>query len=127
MTKAELNFYAALAHAVYPELVVFPKMRVTDLINPIEHRYSSNGAKAWNAIAQKHVDFVLCHSASLEVAGIVELDDRSHDRADRRKRDQLIDQAFTEAGLRILHIECQPSYSQPETRRIILQELGIAA
>lgn len=127
LTQAEVSFYAVLAHAVYPQLIVFPKIRVTDLIEVTADRRSSEGSKAWNQVAQKHVDFVLCDPATLNTVAVLELDDRSHDRPDRQRRDALVDQAFTDADIRILHIQCQRSYSQPDTRRIIFAELGISA
>lgn len=127
LTRAEVAFYAVLAHAVYPQLIVFPKIRVTDLIEITADRRTAEGSKAWNQVAQKHVDFVLCEPATLNTVAVLELDDRSHDRPDRQRRDALVDQAFTDADIRILHIQCQSSYSQPDTRRMIFAELGISA
>lgn len=127
LTRAEIAFYGVLAHAVYPQLIVFPKIRVSDLIETTADVYSSEGRKAWNHVAQKHVDFVLCEPASLGIVAVLELDDKSHDRPDRKRRDALIDQAFADADIRVLHIQCQNSYSQPDTRRIIFSELGIVA
>ena len=56
---------------------------------------------ALNRVASKSVDFVIVDLASGDARLVIELDDRSHDRPDRRDRDALVDAALRVAGIPI--------------------------
>lgn len=55
-------------------------------------------------IQGKYVDFVVCELSGAVVA-VIELDDASHQREDRRKADLIKNKAFTEAGIRLIRIQ----------------------
>lgn len=69
------------------------------------------GAVGWqaaqNRIDRKHFDFVLVEPASTRPLLVVELDDKTHNRPDRRKRDGFVDAACAAAGLPILHVRAR--------------------
>ncbi len=65
---------------------------------------------AFRRVSQKHVDFLLCHPEGLRPLLAVELDDRSHDRADRQDRDLFVDAAYRQAGLAVLHMTVRHEY-----------------
>jgi len=127
LSEAEKTFFLALSHAVYPDWVVFPKMRIADLISVVAGLSFGERQAAFNRIAKKHVDFVVCDSRTLSIVGVVELDDSSHSRPDRIERDRFVDEALGEAGIRVLHVKCQASYSIPQTREAILKGFGVGA
>ncbi len=56
---------------------------------------------ALNRVASKSVDFVVIDLATGDARLVIELDDRSHDRPDRRERDALVDAALGVAGIPI--------------------------
>lgn len=59
-------------------------------------------AQAWrNKIDRKSADFVVCNK-DFSVAAVIELDDSSHDRSDRRKADADKDAALSAAGIRVI-------------------------
>lgn len=59
-------------------------------------------AQSWrNRIDRKSADFVVCNK-DFSVAAVVELDDSSHDRDDRRKADVDKDAALKSAGIRVI-------------------------
>ena len=62
-------------------------------------------------IACKHVDFVLAEIETLHPIAAIELDDSSHQRADRRLRDELLDDLFEKAGFPLLRFRTAASYS----------------
>ena len=80
--------------------VICPKVRLLDIIEPRsgEKNYMSLMGK----IQSKHVDFVICNS-SMKVLGVVELDDNSHDRQDRKERDQFVDEILQSVGYKVVH------------------------
>ena len=63
-----------------------------------------------NKIQSKHVDFVLCAVDTMTPKLVIELDDKSHDRADRKERDDFVDKAFAAAGMEVLHVPVRVSY-----------------
>ncbi len=48
--------------------------------------------------------------ASLQPVLGIELDDSSHDRKDRKERDEFVDSLFAHAGLGILHVPTARAY-----------------
>lgn len=113
-SQAERSFYAVLMKAVAGEFVVLAKVRLADIL------YIEKGTGAWqsffNRIQSKHIDFVLCTPVLIQPVLVIELDDRSHDREDRRKRDGFADDALAAAGLPILHVPARRTYSPVELK-----------
>lgn len=56
-----------------------------------------------NKVQSKHIDFVICDS-SMHVKLCLELDESSHDRADRQQRDEFVDSVLTNCGYQVLHV-----------------------
>lgn len=102
LSKNELNFYQSLQKAIESsDLVIFSKVRLADIIEPKVH--DSTWQAHFNKICSKHVDFLLCDTKTYTPKLIIELDDKSHDRADRQERDSFVDQALGQAGIPIIH------------------------
>lgn len=78
---------------------------------------------ALRRVSQKHVDFLLCHPETLKPLVAVELDDRSHDRADRKARDVFVDQSFASAGLPIVHVPVTGHYDVRELEALLASHL----
>jgi hypothetical protein len=120
-SQTERSFYGVLAKAVAGEFVVFSKVRLADLI----YVEKGSGAKQahFNRIQSKHVDFVLCTPDKIQPVLVIELDDSSHERQDRRDRDAFVDDAFAAAKLPILHVPAKQKYSPLELKAAIEQQL----
>jgi hypothetical protein len=73
------------------------------------------------------LDFVLVDAATCAPRGVVELDDSSHNRADRRDRDAFVDDVLAATGIPILHVRWQRSYDTRALAEQIAGQLGIAA
>jgi very-short-patch-repair endonuclease len=110
LSPAELSFFRILQNVIGKSVLICPKVRLVDILKP-------NNQAASNKISQKHVDFLLCNPATTRVLGVVELDDKSHGRADRVERDAFVDGAFAAAGIRIVHFKASVSYSVEEVRQ----------
>lgn len=82
--------------------IVFAKVRVLDLIEPIKG--SPKYKTYFYKIQAKHVDFVLCDK-KLVARYIIELDDSSHETEHRKQRDAFLDQALSSAGYKIIHVK----------------------
>ncbi len=57
------------------------------------------------------MDFVLAEVENLHPIAAIELDDSSHQRADRRLRDQLLDDLFEKAAFPLLRFRAAANYS----------------
>jgi len=101
LTHNELKFYKALLPvSAAKKLVVCPKVRLEDIIEaPKGPDYNA----ARGRIKSRHIDFMLCDPNTLQPILALELDDNTHDKPDRKERDQFIDKALGGAGIGILH------------------------
>lgn len=109
-TAAEFRFLQALRSALPPGLEIFGKVRVADVLRPIERLSPKVWRRAFYRISSKHFDFVLCDRGSGKAVCAIELNDRSHARAERRERDALIARACSEAEFPLLVVNVSRSY-----------------
>lgn len=109
LTPAEYSFFRVLSKACRGRGVfVAPKVRLADLLTAP----SGPGRQAaFNRIASKHVDFLVCRADTSAPLAAVELDDSSHARKARRERDAFVDAALSAAGLRLVRIAAAREYS----------------
>jgi hypothetical protein len=116
LTKAERSFFGALEQACPDGVGLLAKVRLGDVFYPRKGLSASERTGADNRINRKHVDFLLVRVSDLAPLAGVELDDSSHGRADRQKRDAFVDDVFRACGLPLLHVPAQASYSVAELR-----------
>ena len=110
LTAAEQRFYEALDLAIDGRLLILSKVRIADLFNVTSASYSARN-RVFRSIASKHVDFVLVEADNLRPLAAIELDDSSHRRADRRLRDELLDDLFQKAQFPLLRFRTAATYS----------------
>lgn len=116
LTPAERSFYGVLLQALDSETVAFSKVRVADVLKPIKGLDRSNWQTAFNKISAKHFDFVLCDVNTLAVKMVVELDDRSHQKKVRVKRDEFLESACKSAKLNLIRIKASRVYRIQEIK-----------
>ncbi|EDX85967.1 hypothetical protein S7335_3670 [Synechococcus sp. PCC 7335] len=109
-TPTEQEFYYALCQALPAENVVFGKVRVADVIAPAAGLSKSQWRSAFNRIQAKHFDFVLCDRSTLTVNAVIELQDTSHKKPSRARRDQFLRKVCTDAQLPLLEFSAKPKY-----------------
>ncbi len=123
ITGPEKKFYRKLDDAVGKDVRIFAMVRIADLLKV---KKGTKKAISWqNRINQKHVDFVLCAPDSLVPLMAIELDDISHQRADRILRDEFVNAAFDAAHLELLRIETQDEYDAGELRAAIAARISL--
>lgn len=119
LSPAEVSFYHVLASAMNGQAVICPKVGLKDILLITKRYKSREYYKYFGRISQKHVDFVLCGPKSMQPVVAIELDDRSHGRADRGDRDTVVDKIFSAAGLPLLHIVAAQAYNTSELAAIV--------
>ena len=111
LSAAEISFYHVMRGTLTPDVTILIKPRLADLLY-VRQPHKNQAAR--NRIDRKHVDFVLCETASMKPRLVVELDDASHQKKDRQERDDFVDKALGAAGLPILHVKAARSYVPQE-------------
>jgi hypothetical protein len=124
LTPAELSFFKVLEQAVGNDYSLFAKVRLADVIRPVRSESRSGFQTALNRITSKHVDFVVCDSKSLTILGVMELDDKTHERFERGIRDGFVDTALGQAGIPIIRIRAASTYLVNDLRDKIFSALS---
>jgi hypothetical protein len=97
MSRVEGEFFIKLERVVQERYYVFPQVHLSAIL---DHRVKGQEWKyAFRHINGKSVDYVLCDKATLEPAYAIELDDYTHEKADRRERDIEVERIFEAANL----------------------------
>ena len=115
ISAAELNFFFNLKTAIGDSAQIFSKVKLSDLFYAKTGDFGKNRTYT-NKIDRKHVDFLLCDPKTLKPILGIELDDKSHQRADRQERDDFVNHVFEATKLPLMHVSVQRSYSQSELK-----------
>lgn len=127
-TPAERSFLGVLEQSIDGNHYrVFGKVRLGDIVKPAKGLSNSKRATAQNKINQKHLDFVICSAADLAVVGVVELDDKSHEKEDRAGRDEFVDQVLSRAKIPVLHFPVKKGYELQEVKAKLAEAFKLAA
>lgn len=113
-SPAERSFLGALDQILGKKYRIFAKVRLADIIDVKKGLSASVRQSAFNRIAGKHVDFIVCHANDLSIVGAIELDDKTHRGRGRQERDQFLDKALEIAGVPLLRIKARSTYSIKE-------------
>jgi hypothetical protein len=113
LSRGELAFYTVLRRALQGTFGISLKTRLADVVQiPPELWDSPHGWK----LSQKHVDFVLYDRQTTGIVAVVELDDRTHDTAVRRRRDRFLDGVLKSVCVPIFHVRAAARYRVMDLR-----------
>ncbi len=125
LTRAEARFFEALRRAVAmmasadrEPMLIMAKVRMEDVLlvtGPERYRFRGR-------VKSRHLDFVLCDPQTVSPLVAIELDDASHEREDRRRRDEFVDEALRSAALPLLRVRAAPGY-EPRSLAVRLFEV----
>ncbi len=124
-SPAEYSFFKVLQLAMGSDYAIQVKVRIADLIEV--RKGSAHYQHKLNYITRKHLDFVLCDPKTMVPVFAIELDDRSHDGADRQKRDAFVNGLMTAVAMPLVRIPVARGYSGPEMKAMICKALGTVA
>jgi len=109
LSVAEKEFYNILRIVGEKNnYLLFAKVRLEDLLWIPKHTDNRGGLR--NRIKSRHVDFLICDKDDVRPLLVIELDDSSHERTNRKDRDEFVNRALHDAGLPILHQKVQHNY-----------------
>lgn len=111
LTNAEASFFHFLRGMTKDFLVIFPHIALRDLITVIDQ---SEYYTHYNKIDRKQVDFVLCDPKTLKPVFVIELDDSSHNRPDRKERDAFVENILESVKIPLVRVAVRHSYDSKE-------------
>lgn len=122
LSRGEHNFYLVLRSIVGDRAVICPKIGLGEIVftsirDPKLYRTYTN------KIDRKHVDFLLCDPTTMKPLFGIELDDRSHEREDRKQRDRFVGQVFKAAKLPLVRIPARRQYATTEIAPLVQAHL----
>lgn len=116
MTQNERTFYKSLFNAVGKKYLIFPQIHLDALFRyNLKNQYHQ---AAFRAIRGYSVDYVLC-CPDFQIVCAIELDDSTHQKPERRARDEAVESIFTRTGLPLVRIPLNRPMNYEELSRYI--------
>ena len=115
LTEREQSLYLSLL-SLYPNHKLFVQVALSQLLDVPEDQPQRQSIR--NRFSHLVADFVLCR-ADLSVVAVIELDDRTHLRADRQEADARKNKALADAGIRLVRIPAGRLPSEDFLRSLI--------
>lgn len=123
LTPAERSFLGVLDQVVGSDYRVFGQVRMADVLEPDPSLLRKSRQAALNRISRKHFDFILCRPNDLTIVCAIELDDKSHLASHRMERDEFVETACQSAGLPLVRIAAERTYSPTKVAEKIAEAL----
>ncbi|GEN23113.1 hypothetical protein HCU01_10620 [Halomonas cupida] len=127
-SPTEQAFYGAVSRAVGSTVLIACKVRIADVLRVRFRKCHAHDQRWWRyfrLISSKHVDLVLCEPRGGRILIAIELDDRTHGRADRKRRDRFVDRAFASAGIPLVRFPARGRYDVHEIRAQLAPHLHL--
>ncbi len=118
MSIPERKFYEHLLSEIDADIyAVFPQVPLSRVIE-----VSVGGKEFWrhfNRINKKIVDFVVFKKPYYEPVLVIEYDDETHTREDRKKRDIFLDNALKSANVPVIHVKYGEKFSLRSLKELL--------
>lgn len=116
LTQTELKFYKLLKQITDElNLVVCPQVTLYQIVQ-------NKNFKDFNKIQNKSIDFVIAEP-NLKIKLCIELDDYTHNKNKRIKRDEFINKLFADLNIKLIRIPVQNYYNLEELKQKIQESL----
>lgn len=124
ITLNELKFYKILIQiAEELGLVVFAQVSLYNILETQDKLDKSLKERFFRRIASKSIDFVLADPHNCRIRLCIELDDSTHNRPDRIKRDIFINELFKELEINLLRFPVYNTYYKEILKNKIQENL----
>lgn len=105
LTKNEYWFYKNLKEiADKYDYAILAKIRFADLVEVNGEAGKSEYMKYFGKIKAKHIDFILCKKENLYPELLIELNDNSHKKEERIKRDEFVKKIADKVGYKMIFV-----------------------
>lgn len=125
MSQREAVFFKTLTEIFNQKGYVIPQVHLSALL---DHKIKGqNWKNAFRHINGKSVDFVLLSKETLQPICAIELDDYTHNRADRITRDSEVERIFREAKIPLARLQSPETMTRQEVVDVIAQAIRAVA
>ena len=121
MSKAEYKFFDILVDVVEGKYYVFPQIHLSNILD--SKVVGQNWYGAFRHIDEKSVDFVICDKAYIKPLLAIELDDRTHERENRKERDIKVENILNGAGMPFLRFSNNGHFNKEGIKRSVFEKL----
>ncbi len=111
MSKAESKMFNKLKPLEGSRYYLFAQVRIADVVGVSGKEGSNNWWRSFRKISSKHIDFVFVSKIDMKPLVAIELDDLSHEKKERIKRDKFINHVFKESGLPLVRFTTKELFS----------------
>jgi hypothetical protein len=118
-SKNENKFKKHLQHHIPQKLEIHCNVRLVDVLTQEHSKYLFSQGKRYIDITQMHLDYVIVESDNTKIIMVIELDDPSHNDADRKNKDNKKNNTLQMAGIHYERIELDDAYEPNIMKRII--------
>lgn len=116
MTDTELKFLKILQNVTNKyNLIVIPQIQIQNI-------FKTNSTNAFNRIKAKSVDFAIVDK-NYDYKLFIELDDYTHNRTYRIKRDVFVNNLFERYNLKLIRIDVKNTYNYEKLDKLIQENL----
>lgn len=124
ITLNELKFYKVLMEIAQElDLILFSQVSLYNIVEMKENLPKSIRYKFFNKIASKSIDFVFVDKESCRIKLCIELDDSTHNRPNRIKRDKFINDLFKDLEINLLRYPVYKVYYKETIKNHIIQKI----
>ncbi len=110
ITLNELTFFKELQKLI--NIMDLNLLTQVSLYSLIETKNKKYNYEEFNKIKSKTIDFVIADKKSCRARLCIELDDITHKKEKRIKRDEFLNELFDSTGLKLLHINVKDNYDE---------------
>ena len=107
LTQGEAAFYRSLRKAVPPQFEISRKVRLADIVHCSSKTLHRGFGKM---ISSQHIDFVITEKKTGAIKLAIELNDKSHDQPEIKKRDAWKNRVLRSAGIPLMRVRAKSSY-----------------
>ena len=123
-TLNELIFYQTLLEICKElDLILFSQVSLYNIIEVKQNLNNSLKTTYFNKINKKSIDFVLVDKKNCRIKLCIELDDYTHQRKDRIKRDHFINELFKQLNINLLRYPVYSKYNKEILKRKIQENI----
>lgn len=123
LTPSERSFFGVIEQIINNKARIFCKVRIADIMDISGIKNKRSWWKAFSKISQKHIDFIICSKDDFSFYCAIELNDKSHNKEERKQRDEFIRKIFISVGLPLIEINTSRQYRLSELKEIIYPKL----
>jgi very-short-patch-repair endonuclease len=123
MSRAEHEFFDILVDIAGDQYYVFPQIHLSTILD--NKVVGQNWKGAFRHIDEKSVDYVICDKAYIKPLLVIELDDKTHERDNRKIRDEEVERILSNANLPLLRFGNNGHFDKEEVKHLVSDKLNL--